>query len=65
MNKNAVKKINEITIIGPGLIGSSLGLALKERYIKKLLEWINPSQILKMLLKIGQLMNKEQNLMKE
>ena len=36
MNNNAVKKINEITIIGPGLIGSSLGLALKkERYIKK------------------------------
>ena len=66
MNNNAVKKINEITIIGPGLIGSSLGLALKKKGIsKKLLELINPSQILKMLLKIGQLMNKEQNLMKE
>ena len=61
-----LKKINEITIIGPGLIGSSLGLALKKKvYQKKLLELINPSQILKMLLKIGQLMNKEQNLMKE
>ena len=66
MNNNAVKKINEITIIGPGLIGSSLGLALKKKGIsKKLLELINPSQILKMLLKICQLMNKEQNLMKE
>ena len=28
MSKNLLK-INEITIIGPGLIGSSLGLALK------------------------------------
>ncbi len=30
------KKIDEITIIGPGLIGSSLGLALKKKkYAKK------------------------------
>ena len=27
--------INEITIIGPGLIGSSLGLALKKNKIAK------------------------------
>ena len=33
-----VKKINEITIIGPGLIGSSLGLALKKGVSKKL--WV-------------------------
>ena len=26
-----MKKIDEITIIGPGLIGSSLGLALKKK----------------------------------
>ena len=30
-----LKEINEITIIGPGLIGSSLGLALKRGYIQK------------------------------
>mgnify|MGYP003330332110 CR=1 FL=1 len=29
------KKINEITIIGPGLIGSSLGLALKKKGVSK------------------------------
>ena len=28
-----MKKIDEITIIGPGLIGSSLGLALKSKNI--------------------------------
>ena len=31
-----LKKINEITIIGPGLIGSSLGLALKKGVSKKI-----------------------------
>ena len=30
-----LKKINEITIIGPGLIGSSLGLALKKKGVSK------------------------------
>ena len=35
MKTNDVKKINEITIVGPGLIGASLGLALKKTYIKK------------------------------
>ena len=30
-----MKKIDEITIIGPGLIGSSLGLALKKKKIEK------------------------------
>ena len=28
-------KFNEITIIGPGLIGSSLGLSLKKKKIAK------------------------------
>ena len=35
MKTNDVKKINEITIVGPGLIGSSLGLALKKKRISK------------------------------
>ena len=29
-----LKKINEITIVGPGLIGGSLGLAIKNVYQK-------------------------------
>ena len=35
MSNDVVKKINEITIIGPGLIGSSLGLALKKKVYQK------------------------------
>ena len=38
------KKINEITIIGPGLIGSSLGLALKKRGISKKIVGIGSSK---------------------
>ena len=33
--KMLLKEINEITIIGPGLIGSSLGLSLKKMGISK------------------------------
>ena len=44
MNNNAVKKINEITIIGPGLIGSSLGLALKKKGISKKIVGIDKSK---------------------
>ena len=40
----------EITIIGPGLIGASLGLALKrKKYVKKLSELINLNKIFVML----------------
>ena len=39
-----LKKINEITIIGPGLIGSSLGLALKKRGISKKIVGIGSSK---------------------
>ena len=40
----------EITIIGPGLIGASLGLALKKKkYLKKLLVLIHLKRILEML----------------
>ena len=39
-----LKKINEITIIGPGLIGSSLGLALKEKGISKKIVGIDKSK---------------------
>ena len=39
MSNDLVKKINEITIIGPGLIGSSLGLALKKKVYQKKL-WV-------------------------
>ena len=38
-----LKEINEITIIGPGLIGSSLGLALKESGISKKIIGIDKS----------------------
>ena len=38
-----LKEINEITIIGPGLIGSSLGLALKESSISKKIIGIDKS----------------------
>ena len=37
-------KINEITIIGPGLIGSSLGLALKKKGISKKIVGIDNSK---------------------
>ena len=62
-----LKKINEITIIGPGLIGSSLGLALKKKGISKKIVGIDKSKsnLEDAIKKIGQLMNKEQNLMKE
>ena len=40
----------EITIIGPGLIGASLGLALKEKkYVKKLSGLIHLNKIFVML----------------
>ena len=39
MSNDVFKKINEITIIGPGLIGSSLGLALKKKVYQKKL-WV-------------------------
>ena len=40
----------EITIIGPGLIGASLGLALKEKnYVKKLLGLTHLNKIFVML----------------
>ena len=39
-----MKKINEITIIGPGLIGSSLGLALKSKKIVKKIVGIDKSK---------------------
>ena len=39
-----LKKINEITIIGPGLIGSSLGLALKKKGISKKIVGIDKSK---------------------
>ena len=40
----------EITIIGPGLIGASLGLALKKKkYVKKLLGLTPLSKIFEML----------------
>ena len=38
-----MKKIDEITIIGPGLIGSSLGLALKSKKIVKKIVGIDKS----------------------
>ena len=51
---------DEITIIGPGLIGASLGLALKSKKIcKKILASIIPRKILKMQLKSKQLMKEE------
>ena len=39
-----MKKIDEITIIGPGLIGSSLGLALKSKKIVKRIVGIDTSK---------------------
>ena len=39
-----LKKINEITIIGPGLIGSSLGLALKKKGISKKIVGMDKSE---------------------
>ena len=39
-----MKKIDEITIIGPGLIGSSLGLAFKKKKIVKRIIGIDPSE---------------------
>ena len=39
-----MKKIDEITIIGPGLIGSSLGLALKSKKIVKKIVGIDKSK---------------------
>ena len=39
-----LKKINEITIIGPGLIGSSLGLALKKKGVSKKIVGIDKSK---------------------
>ena len=39
-----MKKIDEITIIGPGLIGSSLGLALKSKKIVKKIVGIDTSK---------------------
>ena len=39
-----MKKIDEITIIGPGLIGSSLGLALKSKEIVKKIVGIDRSK---------------------
>ena len=39
-----MKKIDEITIIGPGLIGSSLGLALKNKNIVKKVVGIDTSK---------------------
>ena len=39
-----MKKIDEITIIGPGLIGSSLGLALKKKKIVKRIIGIDSSE---------------------
>ena len=36
-------KLNEITIIGPGLIGASLGLILKKKIAKKIV-WIDVSK---------------------
>ena len=44
MKNNDVNKINEITIIGPGLIGSSLGLALKKKGISKKIVGIDNSK---------------------
>ena len=44
MKKMMLKKINEITIIGPGLIGSSLGLALKKKGISKKIVGIDKSK---------------------
>ena len=41
-----MKKIDEITIIGPGLIGSSLGLALKNKNIVKKVVGIDKSKII-------------------
>ena len=39
-------KFEEITIIGPGLIGASLGLILKKKKLqKKLLELMYPKKI--------------------
>ena len=39
-------KFNEITIVGPGLIGASLGLILKKKkLLKKLLELTFPKKI--------------------
>ena len=39
-----LKEINEITIIGPGLIGSSLGLSLKKMGISKKIVGIDKSK---------------------
>ena len=39
-----LKKINEITIVGPGLIGASLGLALKKKRISKKIVGIDKSK---------------------
>ena len=44
MKTNDVKKINEITIVGPGLIGASLGLALKKKRISKKIVGIDKSK---------------------
>ena len=39
-----MEKINEVTIIGPGLIGSSLGLSLKRKKIVKKIIGIDVSK---------------------
>ena len=43
--KMNLKRFNEITIIGPGLIGASLGLALKANKIAKKIVGIDTSKI--------------------
>ena len=40
-----LKKIDEITIIGPGLIGSSLGIALKKKIARKIVGMIFQKKI--------------------
>ena len=66
MKTNDVKKINEITIVGPGLIGASLGLALKKKRISKKIVGIDKSKSnLNDALKTSQSTSKEHSLIQE